>query len=46
MIALSIPTFWFGLVVIYVFSVKLGWLPAGNRYTVGNGSFLDYCCII
>ena len=42
MVALSIPTFWFGLVVIYVFSVKLGWLPAGNRYTIGDGSFLDY----
>ena len=41
MIALSIPTFWFGLVTIYVFSVKLGWLPAGNRQTVGDGSFLD-----
>lgn len=41
MIALSIPTFWFGLVVIYIFSVGLGWLPAGNRYTVGNESFLD-----
>ncbi|MDE2334492.1 MAG: ABC transporter permease [Rhodospirillales bacterium] len=42
MIALSIPTFWFGLVVIYIFSVKLAWLPAGNLYTIGNGSFLDY----
>lgn len=42
MIALSIPTFWFGLVVIYIFSVKLAWLPPGNLYTVGNGSFLDY----
>ncbi|MBI0434533.1 ABC transporter permease [Roseomonas sp. KE0001] len=41
MIALSIPTFWFGLVVIYVFSVELGWLPAGNRHTVGDGTFLD-----
>jgi peptide/nickel transport system permease protein len=41
MVALSIPTFWFGLVVIYIFSVGLGWLPAGNRYTVGNESFLD-----
>jgi peptide/nickel transport system permease protein len=41
MIALSIPTFWFGLVIIYVFSVGLGWLPAGNRYTVGDGSFLN-----
>ncbi|CAN7642616.1 ABC transporter permease [Bosea sp. LjRoot90] len=41
MIALSIPTFWFGLVIIYVFSVGLGWLPSGNRYTMGDGSFLN-----
>jgi peptide/nickel transport system permease protein len=42
MVALSIPTFWFGLVTIYVFSVKLRWLPAGNISTIGNGSLLDY----
>ena len=42
MVALSIPTFWFGLVAIYVFSLKLGWLPAGNMYTIGDGSVLDY----
>ncbi|WP_330646935.1 ABC transporter permease [Thioclava sp. FTW29] len=42
MVALSIPTFWFGLVAIYVFSLNLGWLPAGNMYTVGDGSVLDY----
>ncbi len=42
MIALSIPTFWFGLVMIYVFSVRLAWLPAGNIATVGDGSLLDY----
>jgi peptide/nickel transport system permease protein len=41
MVALSIPTFWFGLFVIYVFSVGLGWLPSGNRYTIGDGSFLN-----
>jgi peptide/nickel transport system permease protein len=41
MIALSIPTFWFGLVAIYVFSVALGWFPAGNMYSVGDGSLLD-----
>ncbi|MCZ4058102.1 ABC transporter permease [Pantoea sp. LMR881] len=41
MIALSIPTFWFGLVAIYFFSLKLQWLPAGNMYTVGDGSVLD-----
>ncbi len=42
MIALSIPTFWFGIVVIYVFAVHLNWLPAGNRVTEGDGSFFDY----
>ena len=42
MIALSIPTFWFGLVVIYVFSVKLGWVPSGNMYTIGDASLLDF----
>jgi peptide/nickel transport system permease protein len=43
MIALSIPTFWFGLITIYLFSVKLQWLPAGNRTTIGGSeSFLDY----
>ncbi len=42
MIGLSIPTFWFGLVIIYVFSVRLAWLPAGNIATVGDGGLLDY----
>lgn len=42
MVALSIPTFWFGLLMIYVFSVELGWLPAGSRFTLGDGSLLDY----
>ncbi len=42
MIGLSIPTFWFGLVVIYVFSVRLAWLPAGNIATVGDSGLLDY----
>ncbi|HSU07087.1 MAG TPA: ABC transporter permease [Acetobacteraceae bacterium] len=42
MVALSIPTFWFGLVVIYAFSVKLAWLPAGGMFTIGDTSFLDY----
>jgi peptide/nickel transport system permease protein len=36
MIALSIPTFWFGLVVIYIFAVRLAWLPAGNIATAGG----------
>lgn len=27
----SVPTFWIGLVLIFTFSVTLGWLPAGGR---------------
>ncbi|UXS03735.1 ABC transporter permease [Agrobacterium tumefaciens] len=42
MVALSIPTFWFGLVAIYIFSLRLGWFPAGNMYTIGDQSLLDY----
>ncbi|APX26261.1 MULTISPECIES: ABC transporter permease [Salipiger] len=42
MIALSIPTFWFGLVAIYVFSLQLDWFPSGNMYSIGDESFLDY----
>jgi peptide/nickel transport system permease protein len=42
MVALSIPTFWFGLVGIYVFSLELKWLPAGNMYAIGDASVLDY----
>jgi peptide/nickel transport system permease protein len=41
MIALSIPTFWFGLVVIYIFAVRLEWLPAGNIATAGTDALLD-----
>lgn len=42
MVALSIPTFWFGLVGIYIFSLRLGWLPVGNMYTIGDGTVLNY----
>lgn len=42
MVALSIPTFWFGLVAIFVFSLQLGWLPAGNMYTIGDGSVVNF----
>ena len=42
MVALSIPTFWLGLVAIYVFAVWLGWLPSGNMYSSGAQGLADY----
>src|SRR5690606_28656157 len=31
MLGISIPTFWTGLMLILIFSVRLGWLPTGGR---------------
>lgn len=36
MLGVSIPTFWLGLIIILVFSVKLGLLPTGGISTVGE----------
>ncbi|MGH2373687.1 MAG: ABC transporter permease, partial [bacterium] len=30
---ISIPTFWFGLMLIVIFSIVLGWLPPGGMRT-------------
>ncbi len=35
MVGLSIPTFWFGLLVIIVFAAMLGWIPSGGIATLG-----------
>jgi peptide/nickel transport system permease protein len=31
----TVPVFFVGLLLIYVFAVKLGWLPLGGNYSVG-----------
>ena len=42
MVALSFPTFWFGLMAIFIFSLKLGWFPSGGMFTLGGEEdFLD-----
>jgi peptide/nickel transport system permease protein len=42
MVALSFPTFWFGLMAIYMFAVKLGWLPSGGMNELGEeGNLMD-----
>jgi peptide/nickel transport system permease protein len=38
---ISIPPFWLALVLIIVFAVSLGWLPAGGVATVGDGGLAD-----
>lgn len=41
-VAANIPSFWIGLVLMWVFSVKLGWLPSSGMYDMRNeGSFLS-----
>lgn len=43
MVALSFPTFWFGLMAIYIFAVRLHWFPSGGIFTQGgSGSIQDY----
>ena len=33
---ISIPVFWLGIILIIVFSIQLGWLPAGGMATLGE----------
>jgi peptide/nickel transport system permease protein len=35
-VALSFPTFWFGLMAIYLFAIKLGLLPSGGMNELGE----------
>jgi len=43
LVTLSIPTFWFGLMVIFIFAERLGWIPSGGIRSLGSdgGGFLD-----
>lgn len=36
-----IPEFWLSLVLIFVFSIVLGWLPASGAYAIGGGGMMD-----
>jgi peptide/nickel transport system permease protein len=43
-LGISMPVFWFGLMLQLVFSIQLGWLPSAGRVSVNaadSGSFWD-----
>lgn len=40
-LGISMPVFWFGLILQLVFAVQLGWLPSSGRETVGDTGFVD-----
>ena len=41
LLAMSLPTFWLGLLAIFVFAQVLGWAPAGGMTEVGRGGALE-----
>lgn len=41
-VAISMPSFWLALLLIMLFSVLLGWLPAGGMGPPGGGTVLDH----
>ena len=42
MAGISLPAFWFGLLLQLIFAVTLGWLPSSGRATSGGGDFADH----
>jgi len=42
MAGISLPGFWFGLVLQMIFAVGLGWLPSSGRATPGGGDIVDH----
>lgn len=40
-LGISMPVFWFGLILQLLFAVWLGWLPSSGRETVGSTGFAD-----
>jgi len=42
MAGISLPGFWFGLLLQMIFAVGLGWLPSSGRTTPGGGDAIDH----
>ncbi|MER7273071.1 ABC transporter permease [Dactylosporangium sp. NPDC000244] len=41
LLAISVPSFFGALLGIYVFGLKLGWVPTSGMNSIGGGGFLD-----
>lgn len=42
-IGIATPIFWFALLLIYIFSFRMGWFPSFGMHSIGQeGNFLDY----
>ncbi len=41
LLGISMPVFWLGIVLIVIFALKLGWLPAGGMYSPGSKDLSD-----
>jgi peptide/nickel transport system permease protein len=39
---ISLPAFWFGLLLQIVFAIGFGWLPSSGRTTLGGGDLIDH----
>ncbi|MFO8061254.1 MAG: ABC transporter permease [Bacillota bacterium] len=40
-LGISMPTFWFGIILIIIFSVNLGWFPSGGRMPPSGANLWD-----
>jgi len=42
LVGVSVPAYWFAMIMVILFSVKLGWLPTSGMYSQGQqGNVLD-----
>lgn len=38
----SLPSFFFGIILLYIFAIKLRWFPIGGKFSLNNPGFLGH----